>query len=694
MLVSAQDKPFVKGEKLYNQFRYSEAIPYLEKSYKQNSNPDALVLLAYSYLKVRDYTNAISYFRVLAFDRKANPEYYLEYGKLLKNQGLYREAKPWFIQYLRRNPSNMEVRELLRSCDMTPEWLNNPEGYGVEPWQYNTAYMEFCPVHYQDQLVFTSNRIRDVDGGKYGWDNLPYLKLMSVADSGGNPAPFVLRNSARFHVGPAVFEQSGRRMYFTRNHVENGRAITDENGVTRLMILYIDKVDGKWTKPVQVNFNSKEYSVGHPCLSRDGNTLYFASDMPGGQGGTDIWMARKIGEHEWAEPENLGPKVNSPGNELFPSLFGDTLLSFSSDYHPGLGGLDIFISQYMRGSWSAPQNLGYPVNSFQDDFGFVFNADGNSGFLASNRKGGKGFDDIYTFRKIKVCVSITVMDSNTYNLIPKAVVRITNGYQFTEELMTGADGKVHLCVPIDNRFRITAERKGYAPKRFAFSSVGLYEDKDTMLLAELVPGKWVNFSGVVINDANDSLIDGALIKIHGSDGFSEITSSNALGYFDLAIDAGETYELEATKEGFLLHKEKFVMPDSQVVKEVRLRTSEINQKIKLRNIYYDLNSSVIREDAAVVLDTLVKIMLDNPYLQIEIGSHTDSRASGEYNRQLSLERAKAVIEYLRSKGIDPYRISYTYYGETQLIAPCPDGVDCPEEQHQLNRRTEFKILAN
>src|SRR5690606_14213162 len=160
---------FTRGEKLHKQFNYSEAIPYLEKSYKETSNYTALEYLAYSSLKMKDYPSALSYFRILAFDRKANPVYYLEYGKLLKNQGFYNEVKPWFIKYLRQNPGSMEVRQLLHSCDMSPELLQNPLGFGVSPWKYNTEYMEFAPVLYRGNWVFTSNRVKDVDGGNYGW---------------------------------------------------------------------------------------------------------------------------------------------------------------------------------------------------------------------------------------------------------------------------------------------------------------------------------------------------------------------------------------------------------------------------------------------------------------------------------------------------------------------------------------------
>ena len=691
-IVFAQDKNFYKGERLFQQLKYSEAIPFLKKSYNETTYYPALEYLAYASLYSKDYPSALLYFRKLAFDRKADPKFYLEYGKLLKNQGFYNEAKPWFIQYLRSDPGSMEVRQLLKSCDISTELLNNPLGFGVNPWKYNSAEMEFSPSPYKGGWVFTSNRVKDLDGQNYGWDNLPYLKLMFVSDS-GSPELFSNRLSGSYHTGPVDFTEDGQRVYLTRNYTVGGKPIRDENGVTRLMLLYSDNVDGKWTKPKPLNFNSKDYSVGHPCLSRDGSLLYFASDMPGGQGGSDIWMVRKVSDNEWSVPENLGPKINTPGNELFPTLFADTLLNYSSDYLPGLGGLDIFYTIWKAGKWSYPVNLGYPVNSFKDDFGMVYREDGNTGFLASNRSGGKGFDDIYTFRKIKVCLNLTVMDSLTYDLLPKAVVRITDGFKYTEELVAGADGKIALCLPIDNQFKITVERKGYMPKRYALSSKGQFTDKDTQMLAELVPGTMLSFKGIVRNDENEELIEGALIKIKGGNGFEEITSSNRSGYFDMAIDPNRSYQLAVSKEGFLLYSENFTMHDSLKTKEIRLRPGVINQKLKIQNIYYDLNSASIRSDAHAVLDTLIKIMKDNPYLQVEMGSHTDSRASDEYNEKLSMERARAVIAYLSARGVDPYRITYAYYGETQLVAPCPDGVECEEEQHQLNRRTEFKIIA-
>jgi outer membrane protein OmpA-like peptidoglycan-associated protein len=689
----AQDKDYKKGEKLYLDLKYAQAIPFFKKSYEASKNGQALHYLAYASLKMKDYPSALAYFRLLAYDKKADPVYYLEYGKLLKNYGLYSEAKPWFLQFLRRNPEDMEVRQLLKSCDMAPYLLSNPLGFGVEAWKHNTPFMEFSPVPYQNRLVYTSNRTREMEGASYGWDNMPFLRLMEVdSDSAGTPGLFSSRINGRFHVGPAVFNEAGDEIFFTRNFVDKGKPETDKEGLTRLKIMYSRKVKGKWEPARNLPFDNPEYSIGHPCLSADGNTLYFSSDMPGGKGGVDLWSVRRSGPDSWGTPLNLGDNVNTPGNEMFPTLYADTVLYFSSEYHPGLGGMDIFQSVYSSGRWGTVKNLGFPINSSQDDFGLISFAGGESGFISSNRQGGAGSDDVYRFRKISACIQLTAMDSLTYDLLPEAVVRITDGMLYTQELYSGSDGKIRICVPADNDYQITVEKQGYGAKKYFFSASGLVTDKDTVILAELVKGSGYMFTGKVLNDENDSVIAGALVKLAFGDAFPELTESDHNGDFDLSLDPLKKYHLEVYKDNFLIHEEDFIAGDTRH-KVVRLRPLAMNKLIKLQNIYYDLDKADIRPEAAAILDTLVQVMKSNPYIRIEIGSHTDSRAGDEYNFKLSEKRAKAVIRYMEAKEIEPYRIVYKYYGETQLLRPCPDGVVCPEEDHQLNRRTEFKIIA-
>jgi len=231
-VVFAQDKQFDKGKKLFGQLKYAEAIPFLEKSYKENSNAEALHYLAYAALYSKDYSLATLYFRQLAFDRRADPAYYLQYAKLLKNQGFYVEARPWLIQYLRGNPGSMVVRQLFLLVDLSPDLMNNPLGFGVSPWKYNTAAMEFSPVAYQGGYVFVSSRVNDVDGLTYGWDNMPYLKLMYATDS-TSPEIFSNRLTGNYHFGPVSFNSTNSRLYFTRNYMENETVVTDEKGTTR-----------------------------------------------------------------------------------------------------------------------------------------------------------------------------------------------------------------------------------------------------------------------------------------------------------------------------------------------------------------------------------------------------------------------------------------------------------------------------
>lgn len=691
--MNGQDRNFKKGKKLYDVFYYSQAVPFLEKSYHKNKDTLSLHYLAYALVKSKQYDRAIPYFKELASNKQALPEYYMDYGKLLKNNGQYAEARSWFIQYLRKNPNSMEIRMLLRSCDLSSDLLRNKLGISAVSWDKNSAQIDFAPTLLQNQLIFSSNRpLRLYDTETYGWDDMPFLNLWQSESFGNNePNPFSKKLELPYHVGPCTFKADGAEIIFTANQMNGKKLILDSSGTNRLELLVSVKENNNWTNPQKLEFNSNEYSTGHPSLSADGNILYFASDMPGGFGGSDIWMCNRTASG-WTKPRNMGAEINSAGNEFFPSIQGDTLW-FSSDFWPGLGGLDIFFSVKNNRGWSQPVNPGAPFNSNRDDHGIAFVPNSNTGFFSSDRLGGKGADDIYRFKQIKICLQAAALDSSTYQMMQGVIMRVNNGKDFSQEEITDANGKAGLCLPVENEFVISFEKPGYKPVRVPFNTNGFTQDTDTNILVELVKGSSFLFAGYVKDYSTKQPIQKASVVILNSKGEKDLLNTDKQGYFDLSLEPGKTYTLQASKDGYLVHEESFKMPNQNGEKTVYLDKIILNGKLNIRNIYYDLDKSDIRPDAAKTLDTLANLMKNNPYLQVEMGSHTDSRADDLYNEQLSLRRATSVINYLAAKGIEPYRISYKYYGETQLITPCPDGVYCSEEDHQMNRRTEFKILA-
>ena len=376
-----------------------------------------------------------------------------------------------------------------------------------------------------------------------------------------------------------------------------------------------DLVDGKWTNIKPTNLNNPNYIVYHPSLSNDGKTLYFASDMPGGEGGTDIYKSSINEDGSLSAPINLGNIVNTEGNESFPFIYGeDETLYFSSDGHVGFGLLDVFVSIKNENNEIVNViNLGEPINSKKDDFAYFLSKDGFKGYISSNRKGGMGGDDVYAFTRIPP-LTLKGQIFDAVNNEPVAGAKVVLSRENGEELtyfITEEDGAYEHLIPRDEKFILKGSKEKYQDAIKEFSSFGL--EKKTELIVNL------NIPMAPIEDV-------------------------------------------------------VVLAD-------------------LETIYFDLDKHNIRPDAAVELDKVVALMNKYPGMVIRLESHTDSRANDDYNMRLSNRRAKSTYDYIVSKGINADRITkYEGFGETQLVNKCSNNVPCSEQEHQLNRRTEFIII--
>ncbi|MEL7146297.1 MAG: OmpA family protein, partial [Bacteroidota bacterium] len=380
--------------------------------------------------------------------------------------------------------------------------------------------------------------------------------------------------------------------------------------------------NGRWSTPRILNICNPKSWDSSPALSPDGKTLYFASNRKGGYGGTDLYVAKRDPRGRWVDVRNLGEAINTFGNEVFPFVSDDGKLYFSSDGHPGFGQLDLFEATRSRGVITV-KNMGEPINSADDDFGLhEFNA--TRGFFTSNRKGGKGDDDIYTYvnedpdlkivRYLLTGTVYTIDDGGKEVAIPNAKVTITGlGDEILDEAFTGSSGKFQFQVFPEEDYDLIGEKANFFTKRKEFSTIGKSVDKST------------------------------------------------LTEFETTI----TFETKIILDPIVL-----------------------DQPIVLDNIYYDLDKWDIRSDAAKELDKLVTTLVDNPDISIELSSHTDSRQTDEYNQVLSQKRARSAVDYLISKGIASSRLEARGYGESRLIIPNAQT----EEEHQRNRRTEFKVI--
>jgi outer membrane protein OmpA-like peptidoglycan-associated protein/tetratricopeptide (TPR) repeat protein len=649
----AQKKELKKADSYYQNLEYALAIQsYKEALKQQEPNLPIVSRVAESYRRLNNAKEAeFWYSQMLAFP-DYDPQNLLHYGDAARMNGNYAKAKQLYMDYAELVPdSTAKAMKLIAITENAQNWMARPRSFSLSNLSgLNSTSTDFSPTLYRGGIVFTSDREDGRNSIISGWTGKPNSALYySKRDTGAFLAPEVFPAPILndYQNGSAVFSADHQTIYFTRINQLKRKSKTvnpdpfswisfaaPTNYVNRLE-LYISKKEGEeWSNPEPFPFNNPgEYSVGHPALSITGDTLYFASDMPGTLGETDIFYTvkqlnsvttrNKKGEDEvqihtfWTKPVNAGNVINTPGKELFPTI--DPLsgkLYFSSNGHQGMGGLDVFSAEGAGDAWVNVQNVKYPLNSAADDFGILFEKK-NEGFISSNRESLDGTDDIYNF--------------------------------------------------------------SYYPQPCKLSGKTFEKVQETPGVFKELPVGNVKVSLYKVGDTT-----------------AAVTYSDADGNFTFEIYDGMQYNIKATKVNYLTRSAIITPECESIVDMVRLglvlNRNTINKPILVENIYYDLDKDEIRPDAALELDKLVQTLIDNPNIKIELSSHTDSRQTDAYNTLLSQRRAQAAVNYIVSKGIAAERLVAKGYGETRLLNKCKDGVTCSEEEHQLNRRTEFKIL--
>lgn len=869
--------PVQKGNRYYKNYDYANAIRYYEKvADRKKPNPTVVQNLANSYRLVKDYQKAEEmYAKAVSLDKK-EPITYFYYGEVLRNNGKLEEAKQQYRMYVSQVPEDVMAEVRIKSLDEVKVLMNQVPQYDVVNVEgLNTKGAEFSPVYYKNGMVFVSERTFDlVNFDKYQWSGTPYLDMYYIENNGknnkfGRAKSLSSRLNSFYHDGPITFNEDQTLAFFTRVDVTTKR---DTAFVNRPRLYSSRFEKGSWTKPEPFFLNNDKYSIAHPSLSPDGKLLFFASDMPGGRGGKDIYVCRKDGD-KWGNPVNLGPDVNTPGNEVFPYYRKDGTLFFSSDGHPGLGGLDIFSTSMQGMKWTNVANLGLPINSTTDDFGIVFeNGSDKKGYFSSNRAGGKGSDDIYSFMsngkfialagKILLSQDVTDPAKNAKILLMRedgtivqtSITDDKGGFKFDhlpsdQKYMVKLDendpalinrSKYYMTDENDKVVRVTVlNDKG---GKFVFQNLPAdpnalpqLNTNDVTIAGNLLIGQnpskplsgtkvnLVNEKGEIVQttttnafgafvftdlpagqnflvkvDATDesSLANSKVIITNKSGKELQSTTAGSKGEFkfqflasdkssmgllsvddaelrfdmkgkllgpdktplanskiNLVNDKGEVIQTVTTdatgsfvfnslpadknflvmmdeNDAKLAGMEKLLVADSKgnIVRELKamngkfkfsvlpsddyrlgsiyvddpwLKVLELksqNQQVKkdsltiIENIYYDYGKWDILPEAQKTLDKVIQVMKNDPDITIEISSHTDSRSSAEYNLTLSQKRAKTAVDYIVKGGINAKRLTGVGYGESRLINQCKDGVECTEEEHAKNRRTEFKIV--
>ncbi|NOR29235.1 MAG: OmpA family protein [Lutibacter sp.] len=607
-----------RANRHYNSFSFVKAIEKYEKLIDTNFNKVyAMRKLGDSYMYLRKPNEAAKVYKHVVEQENVPKEYYYYYAQALRGTGDYETSKVWMNKYKNEASSDSRVAEFLEKQDFESAMFNLTKQYSVSKTNFNTTFSDFGAVDYNNEVVFVSAKDEGVSTKrKYAWNAQPFLDIYQVAKEGSIEDSEKLSGDVNsiYHEGPVSFSANGNKMYFTRNNYYEGEKGKDNNGINNLKIYSSELINGTWTNINGVHFNNDEYSVGHPTLSDDGKKLYFTSDMPGGIGGSDIYVVDINEDETLGHPKNMGAVVNTEGNEMFPFIHKEGTLFFSSDGHVGFGLLDVFATITDENNEVVNiLNLGKPINSSKDDFSYYLSAEGFDGYISSNREGGVGDDDIYKFTRIpplKLKGQI-FDDANNEPLENAKVVLLDGNGEEIAYFITEANGYYEHIVDRDAKFTLNGSKEKYTDINKEFNSFNLDKEKE----------------------------------------------------FVVNLNVG-------------------LKPIEDVVLLADLET-----------IYFDLDKSNIRLDAALELDKVVTLMNKYPGMVIRLESHTDSRANDQYNIALSNRRAKSTYEYIISNGIDVSRITkYEGFGETQLVNKCSNGVKCSKDEHQLNRRTEFIII--
>lgn len=628
-------KHFDKGE--YD-LTIKELLPLVKKGFQLDQTN---FLLGESFRLSNRITQSLPYYQqaqTKGYVDKMLPYYMAIAAKSIGNYDL---TKSYLNEFVKSKPSRsyqIKSEIEIENLGQIPDLLKKQSPVTLQALTGNTAKTEFDAQKIGDELIFTSSSKPEI----YKNNGLPFLGIVKAPlKNPGEIGDQSIYSSALFkenaNDGTPAFTKDGSTVVFARGNTGKSKDPSPD------VDLYISKKTANtWSEPERLSISDSLAWDGSPSFSTDERTLYFSSNRRGGKGGVDLYRVPIDNSGRFGRPINLGAVINTPGDELFPYVSANGKLYFSSDGHPSIGGLDLYVASRNENEIIV-EHLGVPINSIGDDFAISF-SDSTQGYISSNRPGGKGDDDIYFFKS-------TGSEDRWWTTAPPPVIdtlrkNIIN--YFVQVKVVDPSG-----TPIDS-VKINVRKNGQTLKNENTNKKGVIELID---LAE-----------------NDELV----FKCDKED-FITVRSS---------------FSMEGKTIPEVLLKKEMTDTTFQVI--ITMDKPEIGKEIsklyEINSIYYDLNKADIRPDAAEELDKIVQFLTDNSQMNLELGAHTDARASTAYNLKLSQRRAESAVNYIIRRGINKDRIKPKGYGESQLINECSDGVECPEEMHQQNRRTEFKII--
>lgn len=474
----AQAGRISSADKDYDKYAYIDAIATYEKVANKGYKDEKMFQkLGNSYYFNGLLPQAAKWYDALfEMNQNQDPEYYYRYAQTLKSVDNYAKAEK-IMELFQQKSGNDERAELAKHNKNYLDVIKTNSGrFEMTNAGINSRYSDYGSAFLDNKLVFASARdTGSIAKRVFKWTNQSFTNLYSVElqsdGSVGKVEKFSKKVNSKFNESTPTFTQDGKTMYFTRNNFLDGKKGKNDKKITLLKLYKASLIDGKWENISELPFNSDNYNTAHPALSPDEKTLYFASDMPGGYGQSDLYSVSVNNDESFGTPKNLGKTINTEGRETFPFVSGDNELYFASDGQPGLGGLDIFVAK-MNGdaSFGTIKNIGEPINSKQDDFAFIINSKNRNGFLSSNRKGGMGYDDIYRFTEVKKmeCTQSlfgAILDLDTNALLPFSTVNLLDDqFKSIAEMKTGEDGRYHFEAECGKSYYVRAAKENYETK--------------------------------------------------------------------------------------------------------------------------------------------------------------------------------------------------------------------------------------
>ena len=635
----SQTRLITKAEKQYNELAYAYVNSgdlYDKLVEKEFGSSGIYAKLADSYFFNGDYKNALKAYNQIS-KLKDNYQFtndqLFRYAQCLKSNAQFDEA----AKVIKELNSKKGSQVVYADVDYVKDLNSQAYRFTIKPVSVNSKMPDYGTSFYKEnQVIFASARDTNVvEKMKDRWNKKPFFKLyeatITVDGDLIDAKKLTGKVNSVFHQSTPAITKDGNQMYFTRSNFLGNKYTTDDKKVNRLRIYRATLENDKWTNIEDLSINDNAFSNAHPALTPDGKTLIFASDRPGSLGQTDLYEVELKGDGTFGEVKNMGPTINTIGRETFPFVAKTGELYFASDGHPGLGGLDVFQAVKNNDNTYNVFNVGKPINSSEDDFGYVINAETHKGFFTSNRTSDDQIYGLTELEPLKVKYDLVVFgkvyDAKQNELLPKVKITVSDANQKKiDEFYTDNAGEYLLKIPVGD----------YA---LIYDKVGYYQQVHQLSIPVKNKNQTIEIDKYMVADPNAK---------------------------ELLGEGGK------------------VITDN----------SDLTKMLDLQPIYFDLNGTKIKKASETELNKIVQILKDYPLITLDVRSHTDSRGDNNYNLKLSDRRAKSTIKYLVSKGIRAERITGEGYGETQLINKCKDGVKCSEKEHQLNRRSEFIIQFN